>query len=136
MRRYTNITSISPSISNYAQSGRPRIYRNTIYPTVPTSRNDTYVITDFGDRLDTLAQRFYKDSSLWWVISSANPNSLNFDSLAIAPGTQLRIPVNPTSVVTEFRRLNTGDSSIGSITSGGRGSAGGSSGGGGAGGGY
>ena len=135
MRRYTNISVTRARIINSSQ-GVPRIYRNTIYPVVPTSPNDTYVITDFGDRLDTLAQRFYKDSSLWWVISSANPNALTFDSLAIKPGTQLRIPINPTTVVTEFRRLNTGASSIGPVSSGGGGSVGGSSGGGGAGGGY
>ncbi len=77
---------------------------NSIYPDIPATANDTYIITTGGDRYDTLALQFYKDSSLWWVIASAN-NSKK-DSLAVAPGIQLRIPANPSSVVSEYNRVN------------------------------
>ena len=49
-----------------------RYYPNVIYPEVPVTEDDTYVIATDGDRYDTLAQQFYNDSSLWWVIASAN----------------------------------------------------------------
>ena len=82
-----------------------RRYRlNSIYPTVPPSANDTYIITTGGDRYDTLALQFYKDSTLWWIIAAAN-NSKK-DSLAVEPGIQLRIPANPSAAVSEYNRLN------------------------------
>ena len=77
---------------------------NSIYPDIPATANDTYIITTGGDRYDTLAVEFYKDSSLWWVIAAAN-NS-NKDSLAVEPGIQLRIPANPSAVVSEYNRFN------------------------------
>jgi hypothetical protein len=127
MKRYSNITINRNSLNN-GNSGNAQGYRNTIYPVIPTSPNDTFVITDFGDRLDTLANQFYNDSTLYWIIAVANPNALTFDSLGIKPGTQLRIPINSSGIVAEFRKLNNGSSTVGFASSGG--------GGGGAGGGY
>jgi len=87
------------------KSNGGRRYRiNSIYPTVPASANDTYIITTGGDRYDTLALQFYKDTSLWWIIAAAN-NSKK-DSLAVEPGIQLRIPANPSAAVSEYNRLN------------------------------
>lgn len=51
-------------------------FRHIIYPNIKVSDRDIYLITRLGDRLDMLAQNFYKDSQLWWVISLANPNVL------------------------------------------------------------
>ena len=85
------------------ESGRS--YRiNSIYPEVTATANDTYIITTGGDRYDTLALQFYKDSKLWWIIAAAN-NSKK-DSLAVEPGVQLRIPANPSAAVSEYNRLN------------------------------
>ena len=82
-----------------------RRYRiNSIYPTIPATANDTYIITTGGDRYDTLALQFYKDSKLWWIIAAAN-NSKK-DSLAVEPGIQLRIPANPSAAVSEYNRVN------------------------------
>lgn len=85
------------------ESGRK--YRiNSIYPEITATANDTYIITTGGDRYDTLALQFYKDSKLWWIIAAAN-NSKK-DSLAVEPGIQLRIPANPSAAVSEYNRLN------------------------------
>lgn len=87
------------------KSEQGRRYKiNSIYPTIPATANDTYIITTGGDRYDTLALQFYKDSKLWWIIAAAN-NSKK-DSLAVEPGIQLRIPANPSAVVSEYNRLN------------------------------
>lgn len=84
-------------------SGR-RYYKNVIYPNIPLSPDDIYVITSTGDRYDILAKQFYGNSSFWWVIASAN-NSKK-DGLIVEPGIQLRIPVDATSAVNLFEELN------------------------------
>ena len=48
------------------------VYKSIIYPNIPLRDDDVYVATETGDRLDTLAHQYYKDSSLWWIIASAN----------------------------------------------------------------
>jgi hypothetical protein len=77
---------------------------NTIYPEAPLSENDFYVITSAGDRYDTLAQQFYNDYSLWWIIAAAN-NSQQA-SLNVEPGVQIRIPANPSQIVSQFNQVN------------------------------
>jgi len=82
-----------------------RFYSTVRYPTPPLSENDIYVLTSRGDRLDLLADQFYGDSSLWWVISSAN-KSLPQNSFHLPEGSQLRIPSNPGQVVNLFNQQN------------------------------
>ncbi|MDC6465009.1 tail protein X [bacterium] len=77
----------------------------TKYPDVPLSFDDIYVYTTQGDRFDILAQQYYKDSSLWWIISSAN-GTLKQDSYFIPEGIQIRIPQNISSIITKFTQLN------------------------------
>ena len=92
------------SIEELKTEDGKRYSKNAIYPEIPISEDDTYIITAGGDRYDTLALQFYKDSKLWWVIAAAN-NSKK-DSLAVEPGIQLRIPANPSAAVSEYNRLN------------------------------
>ena len=82
-----------------------RVYQNVKYPDIPLSENDIYVQSSQGDRFDILAQQYYNDSSLWWVISSAN-NDLPQDSLVIPLQQQIRIPANPSVVIELFESLN------------------------------
>ena len=98
MKRY------SPIQTQKSPDGK-RMYKTTRYPEVPRSSNDTYVYTTIGDRFDTLAQQYYGDSSLWWVISIANDN-LYQNSLTPPVGTQIRIPSNPSPVIAEFEAIN------------------------------
>lgn len=86
------------------RNGR-RYYGPTLYPTIPLSFEDTYVITQIGDRFDILAQQYYGDSSLWWVISAAN-DLLNQSSYFPPVGVQLRIPANISNIIAEFEALN------------------------------
>lgn len=80
-------------------------YKNIKYPNISLKNTDIYVITNKGDRFDTLANQFYGDKSLWWIISLAN-QTLKQGSLFIPSGTQLRIPINPESIVNEFNTIN------------------------------
>lgn len=77
---------------------------NTIYPEVPLSEDDFYVISTGGDRYDTLAQQFYSDHTLWWIIASANNSERA--SLIVEPGVQLRIPANKERVLRLYREIN------------------------------
>ena len=81
-----------------------RYFKNVIYPDVPATENDTYIITTGGDRYDTLALQFYGDSTLWWVIASAN-NSKK-DGLIVEQGVQLRIPADAAKARSLFNDLN------------------------------
>jgi phage tail protein X len=106
MNRYQNIPQ---TILNTRQA-----YVTSRYPEVPVSADDIYVYTTQGDRFDVLAQQYYNDSSLWWVISIANtatagtslPSDLPQNSLVIPEGLQIRIPNNPQSVVSAFKLIN------------------------------
>ena len=97
MNRYENIKQLTTTDGITYKT-------NTIYPEVPPSENDFYVITSTGDRYDTLAQQFYSDYSLWWIIAAAN-NSQQA-SLNVEPGVQIRIPANPSQILAQFNQVN------------------------------
>lgn len=98
MARYNNIPiMLSPE-------GK-RMYKTVRYPNIPKSATDIYVYTTIGDRFDTLAQQYYQDSSLWWIISIAN-NTLKQNSLTPEVGSQIRIPSNPTPILAEYEVIN------------------------------
>lgn len=96
--RYQNI-----SITKQPGTGE-RYYVNNVYPDIPLSPEDSYVITVLGDRMDLLALDFYGDVSFWWVIASAN--ALTGDSLYLEPGAQIRIPANLVGVITNYKLVN------------------------------
>lgn len=81
-------------------------YRNNVYPTIQPTNTDYYVITTVEDRLDLLAFDFYQDSSLWWVIASAN--ALPGDSIYAPIGIQLRIPTNIQTILNSYNLQNNG----------------------------
>ena len=62
-----------------------------------------------GDRFDLLAQQYYKDSSLWWIISTAN-ETLPQNSLYILTGTQIRIPTDISNILNEEKIINNSES--------------------------
>jgi len=98
MNRYSLIPVLRDTSGN-------RYYKTTLYPEIPLSSRDIYVYTSIGDRFDTLAQSYYKDSSLWWVISIANPQ-LPQGTLNPPAGAQLRIPANISNILAAYNTLN------------------------------
>lgn len=77
-----------------------------LYPKVELQEDDLYVITTEGDRYDILALEFYGQADYWWVIMAANSEAVSGDSLAIQPGTQIRIPAEPENYVIQYQNLN------------------------------
>ena len=98
MNRYSTIDV------NKTEEGK-RYINNSIYPDIPETVDDIYVMTTVGDRYDILAHQFYRDASLWWIIASAKPQNTT-DSLVPTPGTQLRIPANQNDIVSKYEQLN------------------------------
>lgn len=97
IKRYSNV----PVLSN---KDSIKYRKNVIYPHVPVSENDFYVITTVGDRFDKLAFTYYNDSSLWWIIASSNPSA--GIGLIPKPGVQLRIPADKQQALNLYRKLN------------------------------
>ena len=64
--------------------------KTIVYSSIPESDSDIYVISQMGDRLDSLADQFYGDAQLWWFIARVNHiKTLNLDE-----GVSLRIPIS------------------------------------------
>ena len=97
--RYLDIQVITGSIT-----ADPRYYKNVIYPEIPVSEEDIYVIASSYDRLDLISADYYGDVNLWWIISSANNLSVN--SLYLTNGVQVRIPADPQTAVNNFIATN------------------------------
>ena len=98
MNRY-----IDNNINVYNRFDGKRVFRTTRYPKIPVSIYDVYIIANETDYLDSLAYKFYKDSTLWWVIAQAN----GIKATLKAPiGLQLRIPTNVEYIVSNFKREN------------------------------
>lgn len=76
------------------------VLQSKIYPNIAKTDDDIYVATETGDRLDTLAYEYYQDSSLWWIIASAN--NIHNAVFAFEDGTVLRIPTNYIEIVNNF----------------------------------
>tara|TARA_B100000927_G_scaffold289680_1_gene286762 strand:+ start:1970 stop:2269 length:300 start_codon:yes stop_codon:yes gene_type:complete len=98
VRRYSQIPT------HKSTTGK-KMFKTVRYPEVPKSFDDVYVYTTEGDRFDTLAQQYYGDSSLWWIISITNEN-LTQNSLYPPVGSQIRIPPNPVPIIAAFEVLN------------------------------
>lgn len=75
----------------------------TRYPKIPVGANDIYIFASEADYLDTLAQKFYRDSSLWWIIAQANGIK---NTLKAPEGTQLRIPQDTGKILSDFNQAN------------------------------
>jgi nucleoid-associated protein YgaU len=80
-----------------------RVFITTRYPIIPVNSNDVYVIATDEDFLDSLANKFYKDSTLWWIIAQANCIK---GTMKPKVGQQLRIPYNVSAIVAKFNKVN------------------------------
>ena len=97
MSRYTSIPFTQTA------DNRKRRYTTVKYPEISLDFSDIYVYTTRGDRYDILANIYYGDSSLWWVIASAN--NIHDAPIGFQDGTILRIPVNYYRTLNKIRNL-------------------------------
>ena len=101
MNRYKKISLLNDSP---VKKGK-RFFSTTRYPEIPLSVSDIYVITQKSDRYDLLANQYYKDKSLWWIIAVANP-SITQNTLYPPIGVQIRIPTNIANIISSYNKLN------------------------------
>lgn len=87
------------------RSAKGKEYRsNSVYPEISKTEDDIYIISDITDRYDVLANKYYGDASLWWIIASQD---IYFNgSLNLKPGEQIRIPANSKEIVELFEKEN------------------------------
>lgn len=83
MNRYKDISTIIDKSSKRKKA-------SIIYPIPPLSPTDTYIRTTTVERIDLLANKFYGDLTLWWVIAAAN--ALGKGSLYVPADSIIRIP--------------------------------------------
>jgi len=83
---------------------KKKYFGSVIYPKIKPTDNDLYVISESSDRLDLLANKYYGDKGLWWVIAVAN--NLNDASLYIGEGIQLRIPSDLSQILNDLEKIN------------------------------
>ena len=95
MKRYLKIDN------NKTETGK-RYIANAIYPRIPETEQDIYVIATAGDRYDILASQFYRDSSLWWIIAASN--NIHDAPIAVDDGTILRIPKDYLAIINKFKK--------------------------------
>jgi len=77
---------------------------STILPVITRQPGDPVIIASSIDRLDLLANRFYKDVTKWWIIALAN--NLPGDSMFIETGKQIFIPKNITKITSDLSKKN------------------------------
>ena len=111
MKRYSN-TGIKRDKSGV------KVYNTTFYPSIPIDDSDRFIYTKLGDRVDALANEYYGDVTLWWIISKANGIK---GQAGLKPGQLLRIPGQVEEILSNFRDLNGGGTSGDGTSSGGSG---------------
>jgi hypothetical protein len=103
MSRYLNNKILMVTNPNGTRGNRYQ--RGIKYPSIPLNPTDIYVYAEDGDRFDILANEYYDDSTLWWIISTAN-SFLPQDSYYIPLGVQIRIPSNISGIQSSYNQLN------------------------------
>ena len=99
MNRYEN------TIVKRRENG-DRVYSYTLYPKIPIKNSDVFITPTYGDRLDVLANDYYGDTSLWWIIAQAN-GIKGFTSLYTKNFKgELRIPTQIQDILSEFESMN------------------------------
>lgn len=96
MNRYRSTTSTT------RYDGK-RVQRTTSYPHIPISASDIYIIATETDFLDSLAQKYYRDPTLWWIIARANGIA---GTMKAPTGNQMRIPIDTQSILSKFFTAN------------------------------
>jgi hypothetical protein len=80
-----------------------RVFKTTRYPKIPITINDIYIVANETDYLDSLAYKYYRDNTLWWIIAQANGIG---GTLKAPTGVRIRIPQNVNNIILNFRREN------------------------------
>jgi nucleoid-associated protein YgaU len=91
-----------PNIIKKSDSGK-RVYKTVLYPKIEESSSDVFIFAKQNDRLDLIAKKYYGDVNKWWIIAHANKIKGTF---FLPEDTQLVIPMDISSIMNDYRELN------------------------------
>ena len=60
-------------------------------PNIPLKDTDVFVYPLYGQRFDSIAQQYYGDATLWWIIAKAN--DIGRGQIGLDPEKKIRIPM-------------------------------------------
>ena len=89
MSRYKDTKTSTSKTTNERKKTFTK-FSTSYYQEVPKRNTDIYLITEYGDRLDLLANQYYGDPQLWWFIARVN----HLKTMNVEAGTSLRIPAS------------------------------------------
>tara|TARA_B100000902_G_C27286171_1_gene904546 strand:- start:486 stop:767 length:282 start_codon:yes stop_codon:yes gene_type:complete len=72
-------------------------YSPSFVSNIPLKDSDIFVPVSEGARFDMLAQRYYGDSNLWWIIAKAN--EMGKGKLGIDVTKKIRIPTEIDDII-------------------------------------
>ena len=88
-------------VETVKDSNGVRYYKPTIISNIPLKDSDIFVNPFDGDRFDILAQRYYGDSNLWWIIAKAN--EISGGQIGLDPEKKIRIPTEIDDILSKLR---------------------------------
>tara|TARA_A100001391_G_scaffold18254_1_gene10195 strand:- start:1889 stop:2167 length:279 start_codon:yes stop_codon:yes gene_type:complete len=77
-----------------------RYYKPTIVQNIPLQDTDRFIFPFDGDRLDIIAQRYYGDSNLWWIIAKAN--EISSGQIGLDPEKKIRVPIDIENILNKL----------------------------------
>tara|TARA_A100001515_G_scaffold133556_1_gene122864 strand:- start:264 stop:560 length:297 start_codon:yes stop_codon:yes gene_type:complete len=73
------------------------------YPPIPLRDSDILIKGVFGQSFMNLANQYYENKNLWWIIARANQQT---ESVYMVPGKEYRIPQEIKLILQEYEELN------------------------------
>jgi hypothetical protein len=73
------------------------------YPPIPLRDSDILIRGVFGQSFMNLANQYYENKNLWWIIARANQQT---ESVYMVPGKEYRIPQEIKLILQEYEELN------------------------------
>ena len=73
------------------------------YPPIHLRDSDILIRGVFGQTFMNLANQYYENKNLWWIIARANQQT---ESVYMVPGKEYRIPQEIKLILQEYEELN------------------------------
>ena len=73
------------------------------YTPIPLRDSDILIRGVFGQTFMNLANQYYENKNLWWIIARANQQT---ESVYMVPGKEYRIPQEIKLILQEYEELN------------------------------
>ena len=79
-------------------------YLNRVeYPPIPIRDTDIFIRGIFGQTFMNLANKYYGDKDLWWIVARANHQA---ESIYMIPDKEYRVPQSVALILQEYEELN------------------------------